>query len=64
MNRKCETCEFWAKGKKYTGRREGECRKLPPVLTDTIEGDYSGYWPKTFEAEWCGEWSLRAPGVE
>ena len=55
----CETCKFWCKEPAYT---KGECRRFPPSLYTTVEGDSSNVrsntptgFPDTRPDDWCGE---------
>lgn len=52
----CVCCAFW---KDLGVANEGECRKYAPrplILATTDVQRIDGYWPKTRESEWCGEW--------
>lgn len=45
---KCSTCRFWQPVDDEDGEPLGDCRRFPP--------SYEG-WPRTYEADWCGEWN-------
>lgn len=54
---RCGNCRFWdGQSRIYAN---GECLKNPPVIyfDDSEDGlQHRGYFPETFESEWCGEW--------
>lgn len=61
----CTDCRFW----RDRGYGLGECRRLAPRPITRLDGpqdaeernreDYQGWWPNTWEHEWCGEFADR-----
>lgn len=49
---KCLTCAFY---QGEPGAEAGYCRRYPPQIVASEEGEWSGY-PMTSLADWCGEY--------
>ena len=52
----CETCKFWERDVVYEFELHHCLRHAPRE-----DGGYSGSWPKTTAAKWCGEYEPRPP---
>jgi len=53
----CGNCRFWTPDRRMPGTKfTGRCRAVAP--------GYSGSFPKTEAADWCGEFEPREPGPE
>lgn len=53
---RCEDCQYWNR----IDSRIGECRRGAPAALTTVEVEDTvvankGIWPRTYNAEWCGE---------
>lgn len=51
----CETCKWWWGG--GSGLAHRECRRYPPQGNGSSR---TGYWPLTYNSEFCGEHSGKA----
>lgn len=58
---KCSDCRFFLFDDDEP--EKGECRKFPPQLFSSTQGDASdiftqfcSYWPDVDPEEWCGQW--------
>ena len=51
----CGTCWWWKKEQNGLG----ECRRHPPTPIVMKFSEPLRMWPRTEEADWCGEWAAR-----
>lgn len=52
----CAACRFWQRIEPQVG----ECRRRSPAALTTVAAEEKviankGIWPRTYEAEWCGD---------
>lgn len=52
---KCETCAFF---QSEPNADAGYCRRFPPVVVGTEEGEWSGF-PMSAPSDWCGEYKRK-----
>lgn len=56
---RCRSCFYWVP--MFPDQEHnafGECRRYAPEQTDS-ESTVSRSWPRTFDHDWCGEWTKR-----
>ena len=58
---KCPDCKF-VQEVEYLGKTYFECRRFPPDVPLPPPGGTYLKWPNVREADWCGEFKLRAGG--
>ena len=56
----CKTCRYYDAGADTTGL----CRKSPPTFEAMADNSRLGYWPRTRDGDWCGEWAKEGEGNE
>jgi hypothetical protein len=63
---RCGTCKFWEDGPRtlVDAHGFGDCRRFPPPQCEWEEfheggSAYTGRWPATEDADWCGEWRAK-----
>lgn len=49
--RSCSNCKYYF----AATATEGQCRRRPPVLLLTVEGNRATHWPDVMPNQWCGE---------
>lgn len=50
MSDSCATCRFW---RSYDSAN-GQCHRYAPK-PELLNTEWKGYWPDTYDHDWCGE---------
>lgn len=71
MEEQCSACRFWESHDGYSG----DCHRYPPRFPCTQQqqqeavnaagddsGLFDGFYPTTYQYDWCGEWQQKAEG--
>lgn len=64
----CGDCRYWKRRDETDDELSlGFCRRYPPTLCPEAEErpvqgkNPHGYWPLTFQSDWCGEFQKKPP---